>query len=196
MNFLNSTILTKKLLKKILKIVQKDYFIYYPDTNSEDDKTIILDSIPEALIFKKLKRIVENRENVHLIYWGKNPGKISGNNVSFEYLDDDNTIKKAFFDFIVKIENSLLFLEVKDQNDIDINKTANIEEAMNSYFKKGVNKTNLFLAIVNVKDTEYTIKNIYCKDEKLSDTFKKYAYKFISNLDYIIDEILEINNQS
>ncbi|URM52996.1 DEAD/DEAH box helicase family protein [Mycoplasma sp. SG1] len=161
---------------------------YYPDTKIPSKKKILFDSNSERIIFDEIKDILKNHNDVDFINWGKNPGKIVDNHLFFEYLDKESTIKKAFTDFILKIKNKFLLIEVKNKKDIDPLKTETLKSAMADYFNKGIDEKNLFFTVLSVNKIRYDIDEIHCKDEKL--------YRHLNNppeektLEKIINKIL------
>jgi hypothetical protein len=61
----------------------------------------------------------------------------SSSNISGEYLDDDKSVRRSFFDFVVKFNcSACLYIEVKDKNNINPDKTKQLKVAYTDYFEK------------------------------------------------------------
>ncbi|MCQ2598903.1 MAG: hypothetical protein MJ187_00790 [Alphaproteobacteria bacterium] len=91
----------------------------------------ILDSAKEKVVSDALKNWFQM---LPVQVWGKN--QTSGN-IFGEYLDDFNNNKKSYFDFVIKfINGNYLYLEVKgdDDSDIDKNKTNMLATAYKDFF--------------------------------------------------------------
>jgi type III restriction enzyme len=129
--------------------------------NSGDNKQP-LDSKPEAMIFEKLQKFIleqENKDKSRVKIWAKN---FTSSNISGEYLDDNNSVCRSYFDFVIKFNNEIfLYIEVKGQNDIDPEKTAMLKAAYENYFEEQnqVKQQSLFtqtivICVVKVADND------------------------------------------
>lgn len=113
------------------------------------------------------------------IYYGKNPEEFSNNNVYYEYRDKTGKIKKAYTDGIIKFmnNNKLFIFEIKSDNDIDPEKTNDIEKSMKD--KWSPTHHDLYFAIIKVTRNE-TIKN-----------FEVYNKNNLSNKCYSLEKIIK-----
>lgn len=90
-----------------------------------------LDSAPERIVYNKIYDFAECTNSIKL--WAKNQ---TSSNIFGEYLDDDNNIRHSYFDFIIKFKNGFyLYIEVKSKNDINAEKTKQLEKAYKDYFE-------------------------------------------------------------
>ena len=90
-----------------------------------------LDSTPERIVYNKIYDFAEYTNSIKL--WAKNQ---TSSNIFGEYLDDDNNIRHSYFDFIIKFKNGFyLYIEVKSKNDINAEKTKQLEKAYKDYFE-------------------------------------------------------------
>lgn len=114
--------------KKYLFEVRKNGEIL---TNDSDDNELFLDSKPENIVFKKLRNIARNNDELEI--WCKNQ---KNSNIFIEYLDESGSKRKSYMDFIIKFKNGYyMYIEVKSQQDINIFKTGLLEESYQSYFQ-------------------------------------------------------------
>lgn len=100
------------------------------------------------------------QKNYALEMFCKNP---TFKGVYIEYFDDNNNILKSYPDFIFRIKNNStneiihdFYIEIKDNEDIDQNKTRLLRKAYKNYINSissGVteNKRNMTLLILNIK---------------------------------------------
>ena len=116
---------------KNLKSIKENYlFNITKDGEITDNQP--LDSTNELVVFDKIKAYIEFIPK-GLKVWAKN--QIKGN-IFGEYLDENKYFKNSYFDFILKYNNGvLLYIEVKGENDIDVNKTELLRTAYSDYFK-------------------------------------------------------------
>ncbi|KAA6226300.1 DEAD/DEAH box helicase [Campylobacter sp. LR286c] len=127
---------------------------YLFDIKSKNGNRQILDSKPERIIYDKLF------DSEAIKIWAKN---LTTSNIYGEYLDDENSIKRSYFDFIVLFENGVyLYIEVKsNEKDIDSNKTKLLESAYDDYFKN--TKETLFEKKLVIMLCRVDSKKIYSK---------------------------------
>ena len=118
----------------------------------------ILDSIPEMVVWKKLKEIFIN-DNKNVKLWCKNQRT---GDIYADYYDEFKQERKSYFDFIIKFNNgNYLYLEVKGygENDIDKSKTNILKNAYEDYFNNNaLYAQNLVICVVEVE--KENIKNI------------------------------------
>ncbi|KAA6233751.1 hypothetical protein FMM56_02255 [Campylobacter sp. LR264d] len=131
--------------------INKEYLF---DIKSKNGNRQILDSKPERIIYDKLF------DSEAIKIWAKN---LTTSNIYGEYLDDENSIKRSYFDFIVLFENGVyLYIEVKsNEKDIDSNKTKLLESAYDDYFKN--TKETLFEKKLVIMLCRVDSKKIYSK---------------------------------
>lgn len=133
--------------------------------NGEVDNVQPLDSMPEVIVFKKLRNLVET-EDSNIKIWSRN---FVNSNINAEYFDEFRTLRKSYFDFVIKFNNGLYwYIEVKSKKDIDINKTKILRDAYSDYFKD--RNYNLFdvpiilsLCIVNTENNKLEVESFYDK---------------------------------
>ncbi|MCA6071294.1 MAG: DEAD/DEAH box helicase family protein [Endomicrobium sp.] len=133
-------------------------------TNGEKNRQP-LDSKPEKVVFNKLYDFAEGNEKVRI--WAKN---LTSSNISGEYLDDDKSVRRSFFDFVVKFDcGACLYIEVKDKNDINLDKTKQLKVAYANYFEKQGQKSlfeePLSISVWQVNNDSITHETFYDKNK-------------------------------
>ncbi len=62
---------------------------------------------------------------------------MTSSNVSADYLDENNTVRKSYFDFVIKFKNgAYLYIESKSKKDIDKVKTNRLLNSYSDYFSE------------------------------------------------------------
>ena len=121
---------------------------------------------PESIVFNKISDIDYDNECIKV--WGKN---FTTSNVNGAYIDKYNNLKHSYFDFIIKFKNnSLLYIEVKGEKDINIEKTKMLEGAYKDYFEKGNNTIfdkPVVISIFKVNTSNGNVSHKSFYDEKL-----------------------------
>lgn len=153
---------TSKYKVNMVPYEPKQYVEVYEDikgvgTISEGDTTYLFDikennqlsnSQPldspnsEPVAFRSISEEIYalNYSDKKVKIWAKN---LTSSNISGDYLSNENTFHKSFFDFLIKFENgNYLYIEVKGKEDIDPEKTKLLKKAYKDYFDKG--EKNLF----------------------------------------------------
>ncbi|MEA4206204.1 DEAD/DEAH box helicase family protein [Mycoplasma sp. 1199] len=146
-------------LKNAYQILDRNENKDYKDLE-DGDEIIYLDSKPEQNVVKELIKLIDVRENLNVKIWTKLP--VAGK-VGFEYAkyDDGVTeIHQSKPDFILKIDNHQIFIEIKHlTNDPREDKTKAIQEAYSNYpFTIGENhrlyKDDLTMIVLRVGDSK------------------------------------------
>ncbi|KAA6220572.1 hypothetical protein FMM54_08360 [Campylobacter sp. LR185c] len=149
--------------------INKEYLF---DIKSKNGNRQILDSKPERIIYDKLF------DSEAIKIWAKN---LTTSNIYGEYLDDENSIKRSYFDFIVLFENGVyLYIEVKsNEKDIDSNKTKLLESAYDDYFKN--TKETLFekkLVIMLCRvDSKKNYSKVFYNEKQFKEDLNKLDFE-------------------
>ncbi|WP_180336901.1 DEAD/DEAH box helicase [Mycoplasmopsis pullorum] len=121
----------------------------------EKDKFIIYSSEAEEEFLKRLRIFLDETNNIQTIQtWAVNPVHTG---VYFEYIDGSTTdIRKSFPDYILKIKNHFVAIEVKSKNNYDEEKTKKIMEGYKEFFyrKDSQNDKDSFTLVI-FKPDEY-----------------------------------------
>lgn len=153
------------------RTIDSDLYLFNVKRNEEEHNFQVLDSNPEGLSFETIKMATFTLKDKVSI-WVKN---MTTSNVSADYIDEDNNVRKSFFDFVIKFKNgAYLYIESKSKNDIDKEKTKTLLKSYSEYFEEK-NYTlfdyPLFLSLWTVDKDNGTIthetfydKNIYDLD--------------------------------
>lgn len=113
------------------RVSRRDYLFDIFNEDEQRNNRQPLDSTPERIVYNRIYDFAEDTNSIKL--WAKN--QISSN-IFGEYLDDDNNIRHSYFDFIIKFNNGFyLYIEVKSRNDINAEKTKQLEKAYKDYFE-------------------------------------------------------------
>jgi len=118
-----------------------DDYLFNIKKNTELTFSQILDSTKEKKVWETICGFSDFVGQIQV--WAKNQ---TTGNIYGEYLDEANTQKRSYFDFIIKFKNqNLLYIEVKGDEDSDINrgKTEQLKKAYEQYFTSPLN-TGLF----------------------------------------------------
>ncbi|MEA4333906.1 DEAD/DEAH box helicase [Mycoplasma sp. 1232] len=146
-------------LKNAYQILDRNENKDYKDLE-DGDEIIYLDSKPEQNVVKELIKLIDVRENLNVKIWTKLP--VAGK-VGFEYAKYDDGITEIHQskpDFILKIDNHQIFIEIKHlTNDPREDKTKAIQEAYSNYpFTIGENhrlyKDDLTMIVLRVGDSK------------------------------------------
>jgi len=126
-----------------------------------------IDSIAEKTVFDFLKQDIYGINqylNNKVKAWCKN---YTSSNVSGEYLDENHSFRKSFFDFIIKFSNgAYLYIEVKSKDDIDIDKTKLLKKAYNEFFSSkhgNLFNTPIVISVWTVDGPQTYCENFYDK---------------------------------
>ena len=136
--------------------------------NNKDSNIQPLDSTPEQFVFNYLKQEIYgiNYLGEKVKIWCKN---YAASSVSSDYLDDNHKFHKSYFDFIIKFSNGIyLYIEVKNKNDINAEKTELLKKSYDDYFNG--NMTNMFNIPIVISLWTVDESNVYCDtyyDEKI-----------------------------
>lgn len=158
-----------------------DKYLFDIMKNNEETNLQPLDSkYTETIVLKYLSTITYalNLEKQRVRIWAKN---LASSNISGEYIADDNTFRKSFFDFIIKFENGIfLYIEVKSTNDIDPEKTALLRRAYNDYFEK-INH-NLFtnpvvISIWHTDTSKIVRQEVFYDKEYFEENLNELTYE-------------------
>jgi len=143
-----------------------------------------LDSEPEEISFSRLRGIVSGlNEKVNI--WAKN---ITTSNLSADFIDTNNKVRKSYFDYVVKFNNgAYLYIESKSKQDIDEGKTQELIEAYKGYFIN--NQKTLFdvplvisLWIVDKDTGVITHQTVYDRSVIKSDLEKINVSQLITSI--------------
>ncbi len=150
-----------------------------------------LDSNAEKVVFNKLKSIVMalsmfDSDNPPVKVWCKN---YVGSSINGEYLDKNNFVHKSHFDFILSFKNgAFLYIEVKDMNDIDDEKTDLLINAYDEYFKFSPASLDipLFISLWKVNGSSVSHQTFY---------YQKLCSKDLNslNVNQLINEISNLD---
>jgi hypothetical protein len=126
------------VLDKEASIDEEDLSYLFKVTKNNKIKNIQpLDSGSENVVFDLLKQEIYALNSYlgdKVRVWCKN---LNTSSVNADYLDKNHTFHKSYFDFIIKFSNgAFLYIEVKNQLDIDPDKTQLLKESYADYFKK------------------------------------------------------------
>ncbi|MGY5139446.1 DEAD/DEAH box helicase [Mycoplasmopsis gallinarum] len=106
---------------------------------STKENFFVYSSNPEKSFLKKLRSFLNKKpiESNSISVWAINPVYTG---IYFEYIDGDiKEIRKSFPDYLIKIKDHLVAIEVKSTNDYDLKKTTKIEKG----YKKFLHQKNL-----------------------------------------------------
>ena len=113
------------------RVSKRDYLFDIFNEDEQRNNRQPLDSTPERIVYNQIYDFAEDTDSIKL--WAKNQ---TSSNIFGEYLDDDNNIRHSYFDFIIKFKNGFyLYIEVKSKNDINAEKTKQLEKAYQDYFE-------------------------------------------------------------
>lgn len=113
------------------RVSKRDYLFDIFNEDEQRNNRQPLDSSPEKKVYNTIYDFAEDTDSIKL--WAKNQ---TSSNIFGEYLDDDNNIRHSYFDFIIKFKNGFyLYIEVKSKNDINAEKTKQLEKAYKDYFE-------------------------------------------------------------
>lgn len=168
--------------------IDSNLYLFDVKRNEEEHNYQVLDSSPETFSFKRIDRnILSLNEKVSI--WAKN---MTTSNVSADYLDENNNVRKSYFDFVIKFKNgAYLYVESKSKNDIDKNQTETLLKSYEDYFKEKDSTLfdyPLFLSLwtVDVDNNVIIPKTFYDKnvyDMDLDDNKVEYLIETIANLE-------------
>lgn len=149
--------------------INSDIYLFDVKRNEENHNYQPLDSKPETQSFQDVKdAALKLNEKVSI--WAKS---MTSSNVSADYLDENNTVRRSYFDFVIKFKNgAFLYIESKSKNDIDKAKTETLLKSYADYFKEKENTLfdyPLFLSLwtVDVENGTSTHETFY--DRNLYD---------------------------
>ena len=149
--------------------INSDIYLFDVKRNEEDHNYQPLDSKPETQSFQDVKdAALKLNEKVSI--WAKS---MTSSNISADYLDENNTVRRSYFDFVIKFKNgAFLYIESKSKNDIDKAKTETLLKSYADYFKEKENTLfdyPLFLSLwtVDVENGTSTHETFY--DRNLYD---------------------------
>ncbi len=98
---------------------------------------------------------------------------MTSSNVSADYLDENNTVRKSYFDYVIKFKNgAFLYIESKSKKDIDKDKTEILLKSYADYFKEKDNTLfdyPLFLSLWTVDEDNGTITHETFYDRNIYD---------------------------
>ncbi|WP_027332613.1 DEAD/DEAH box helicase [Mycoplasmopsis gallinarum] len=106
---------------------------------STKENFFVYTSNPEKSFLKKLRSFLNKKpiESNSISVWAINPVYTG---IYFEYIDGDiKEIRKSFPDYLIKIKDHLVAIEVKSTNDYDLKKTTKIEKG----YKEFLHQKNL-----------------------------------------------------
>lgn len=113
------------------RVSKRDYLFDIFNEDELRNNRQPLDSSPERMVYNTIYDFAEDTDSIKL--WAKNQ---TSSNIFGEYLDDDNNIRHSYFDFIIKFKNGFyLYIEVKSKDDINAEKTNQLEKAYKDYFE-------------------------------------------------------------
>ncbi|OAB48891.1 DEAD/DEAH box helicase [Mycoplasmopsis gallinarum] len=155
---------------------------------STKENFFVYTSNPEKSFLKKLRNFLNKKaiESNPISVWAINPVYTG---IYFEYIDGDiKEIRKSFPDYLIKIKDHLVAIEVKSTNDYDSEKTTKIEKG----YKKFLHQKNLkifedsfTLVVYKPEEDEFsgmsTIQNINNKIEEY-DSFSSFLNDIIKEL--------------
>lgn len=138
-------------------------YLFDVSRNNTNPNLQPIDSSAEKTVFDFLKQdiygINQYLDN-KIKAWCKN---FTSSNVSGEYLDENHTFRKSFFDFIIKFSNgTYLYIEVKSKDDINFDKTKLLKKAYTDFF----NNKNVDLFNTPIVISVWTVdgSQIYCEN--------------------------------
>ncbi|WP_391591583.1 DEAD/DEAH box helicase [[Mycoplasma] cavipharyngis] len=162
-----------------IKSIAENIFAYKTVENNEHT-TIVLDSSAEEKFFNALKNILSKEVMLTkcIEIWTRN---FPFEGISLEYQDDIELAKISYPDFVLKIFDHYIYIEVKSINDIDELKTNNLKKAYRNY----INQKQY--AIKNNKLVEITL--LICKVKELFNqevTLLCYGASTIDSVDQLL----------
>lgn len=135
--------------------VKKNYA--YLNTDNSWTYYQALDSNPERIFMKSVIEFIKAKgDEFPVDVWAKNPSL--GNEVFLSYKNSVGSLSKAFIDFVFKIGEKIIYVEVKGVNDYDPVKTEKIIEAVMQW--KGSDDPR-------IKNIEFAIAKIDKDDENV-----------------------------
>jgi hypothetical protein len=160
-----------------IETIYSDKYLFNTKNGGENNQP--LDSNPETVVFKKLQQFALSEENKDKIkIWAKN---LTSSNVSGEYLDDNNSVRHSYFDFIIKFFCGVfLYIEVKGQNDIDPEKTKMLKAAYKDYFEKQQGTffcSNIVICVVKVADNGTINHECFYNKELITDDLNTETFE-------------------
>lgn len=154
--------------------IRKDYLFDINKNDTLNGNRQPLDSDPEKVVFLKIQDFSDETEKIKL--WAKNQ---TTSNIFGSYLDESNNVRKSYFDFILKFNNGFyLYIEVKSDPDINVEKTSLLKKAYADYFEN--NTQNLFspklaIAVFSV-NTQGDIKfQVFYDKQKIEKNLNKIS---------------------
>lgn len=150
-----------------------------------------LDSKAEKIVFDIIKQDVYGINTYvgdRIKVWCKN-GVFSS--INGDYFDSSHAFHKSYFDFILKFSNgAFLYIEVKNKNDIDEEKTKVLKETYKEYFKNtslSLFKIPLVICVWTVDENDIYTDTFYDETiikENLKDLTARNLIKTIANLSF------------
>jgi type III restriction enzyme len=140
-----------------------DNYLFNMWKNGNEDKEQYLDSSNEPVIFNEIKSYIRYGKKDSIRVWAKNQ---TTGNIYGEYLDENKSCRKSFFDFVIKYSNGVfLYIEVKGEQDINPLKTEALRRAYADYFKKEMQQDlfhqKMIICVAKVKNREITPEIFY-----------------------------------
>lgn len=144
-------------------------------------KVQALDSNPEIqfmnTVIRGINSWAENEIENKISCWAKN--QTLGTDLYIEYLLENNLkeICKAYIDFVFKIKDKYLFVEVKSVNDYDETKTKSIVKSFQKISDQSWSK-NLFFCIVKVdlseREPRVFSEKVYTSNKKFNGATSEF----------------------
>ncbi len=143
----------------------------------------VLDSKAESIFMREAIAVLSKTTNNQFLgrnqiqVWAKNPALTSSVSLEYlEYFDKEFIKKRAFIDFIFKIRNSYIYVEVKSDFDYNPKKTSCLQKAFEEYAKKS--NINSVFSIVKVEKNVLDFNNY----SKLQEIERKHPFQRIVKL--------------
>lgn len=155
-----------------------DNYLFNIKKDGKEYKKQVFDSENEPVVFNRIKDyLVDNKNCIKVL--AKNP---TTGNIYGEYFDENNYKRRSYFDFIAKFDNgNILYIEVKGEKDIDLEKTKLLEKAYQDYFDKDINgdlfKKFVYICVVRAKNEDIMSIDVFYDKKRTIENLNELSFE-------------------